>query len=69
MHYPYWSDHWSGSGSVFILVHGSGSRGIKLRESKVNQLGFFVGNYIFKSEPKNVANIYDLGTVLIFFLT
>ena len=47
-------------GCGFILLLGSGSRGIKLREkqSSTNKV-FFVGNYnFFKSEPKNVANVY-----------
>ena len=47
-------------GSAFIRVRGSRSesRGIKLREkqslTKRNLIFLFVGNYIFKSEPKKV---------------
>ena len=37
------------------------------RKAEFNQQifwGFFVGNYIFKSEPKKVANFFGLGTDL-----
>ena len=58
---------WCGSGSAFIWVRGSESRGIKWRE-KQWVVGVFSQEIIFfKHEPKTVA-ILDLGTELkIFF--
>ena len=48
-------------GSAIILVRGSGSTGINEGKSRVQPtiyLGFiFVGNYIFKSDPKKVDNL------------
>ena len=43
-------------GSAFIWVRGSGSRGIKLRESLTKKiLVVFWENIFFKSETKKVA--------------